>query len=385
MCMKISIMTVSKVKNYGSALLCYATQEIFKQVGFDEIEFINYKRGRLEEADNISEFYKGICDDAKHNLNMNKFVKVIFFVVKLPSILKRSKVFNAFLNKNLNYTISYKEQKELYNNPPRADIYCTGGDQMWNEMYNGHKTLLPFYLDFVDANKPKVSFGTSFGKSELDTWEIEEITQLLKRYNYITVREESGCKIIERMNIENARNILDPTLALTASQWIKFAHKKQGVNNYILVYRVSRESDVLSVARKIARVTRKKIIMLSYNWEDKLRFVHNIFVPTPEEFVGLIKNAEYVVSDSFHATAFAINLNVKFITVLPSKTAGRIENIVNKCGLSGRIWKENVNIYNYVENIDFSEANEILQREREKIYDSAMVIMNIAQNYKEDK
>ena len=381
--MKIGIITVSKVKNYGSALLCYATQELFSQAGFDKVEFIDYKRGRLEEADNIKEFYQGLKDSTKHNLCMGNIMKAVFFVVKIPSVLKRAKVFNFFLEKHLNYSNVYKDEKELYLAPPQADIYCTGGDQMWNEMYNGHKTLSPFYLSFVPDDKPMVSFGTSFGKEELEEWEIPEVTSLLKRYDFITVREETGCQIIAKMGITNVLNILDPTLALPPEKWMQFGTLPPNINNYILVYRVSRESKVLTVAKKIAKVVKKKIVMISYNFEDRFKGVHSVFVPSPEEFVGLINNAEYIISDSFHATAFSINMNRKFITVLPPWTATRIENIVRKCHLEDRIWDDKRDIENYLRDINYETANTILELERNKVLEVANTVMDIAKRYKE--
>lgn len=380
--MKICIITVSKVKNYGSALLCYATKELFMQVGFEEVEFIDFKRGRLEEADSIKEFYQGLKDETKNNLCMGLIKKIIFFIVKLPAVLKRAKVFNVFLKKHLDYSMNYKNEQELNLTPPKADIYCTGGDQMWNEMYNGHKTLLPFYLSFAPSNKPRVSFGTSFGKEHLEAWEIPEVFLLLQKYDFITVREESGREIIERMNIKNAITILDPTLALKPESWRKFAISPLKFIDYILVYRVSRESRVLDVAKKFARVLKKKIVMASYNFEDKFKGVHSVFVPTPEEFVGLINEATYVISDSFHATAFAINLNKQFVTALPPNTGTRIENILRKCHLENRMWNEKNDIKDYLEDIDFREANEILRKERCNVLDAAYTIMNIAQNSK---
>lgn len=381
--MKISVISVHKVKNYGSALLCYATQEIFKQAGFEEIEFLNIKRGRMEEADNLKEFWKALTDDSKNNLQMKKIGKIIFFCVKIPSVLKKAQIFNRFLEKYINYSLLYKNEDELYLKPPEADIYCTGGDQMWNEMYNGHKTYLPVYLDFVSYNKPKVSFSTSFGKNSLEPWEVPEIKGLLQQYSYITVREKSGIEILEKMGIVNAENILDPTLVLNGNLWRKFAQKNEKYKGCVLVYKVARGAGTLKLAKKLADCIQKKLVIVSYNLEDKLKGKHSIFVPSPEEFVGLIDAAEYVVTDSFHATAFSINLNKKFIAVLPPKTSTRIENIVKLCGLEERIWHEKADIEDYLKDIDYEYANKVLDKERDRALKAAAVIFDIAGKHME--
>lgn len=381
--MKICIVSVHKVKNFGSALLCYATQLVFKQAGFEEIEFINIKRGRMEEADSLKEFQVALADDLRNNLQLSNLQKVIFFCAKIPSMLKKAKVFNRFSEKYLKCSPVYENEAQLYLKPPEADIYCTGGDQMWNEMYNGHRTYLPFYLDFAPSSIPRVSFATSFGKDTLENWEIQEVNNLLNRYSYITVREESGKKILEKMNITNVKNILDPTLVLDGEAWREFSQKKEMYKGFILVYRVSRESQVLKIAKKLAHYTHRKLAIISYNIEDKLKSTHSIFVPSPEEFVGLIDAAEYIVTDSFHATAFSINLNKNFIAVLPPKTSTRIENIVRLCGLEKRIWYEKADIRDYLENISYEYTNKILRDERSKALDAAKVIFNIAKEWKD--
>ena len=127
----------------------------------------------------------------------------------------------------------------------------------------------------------------------------------------------------------------------------------------------------------------KKLVIVSYNLEDKLKGKHSIFVPSPEEFVGLIDAAEYVVTDSFHATAFSINLNKKFIAVLPPKTSTRIENIVKLCGLEERIWHEKADIEDYLKDIDYEYANKVLDKERDRALKAAAVIFDIAGKHME--
>ena len=204
--MKISIITLQNVTNYGSVLQTFATQSFFTNLGYD-VEFIDYTR--LNQQKKF--FKKSLIDKS----NIFSFAKSFFKTYILELFVRRKKhiSFDMFLKENIKITKNkYFDFASLKKNIPHADIYCTGSDQMWNSKWNGGVEKA-YYLDFVE-DKPKISFATSIGMENIPNDEIEETIRLLNKYNFITVREFSAVQLLKQYSIES-KCILDPTLMMT--------------------------------------------------------------------------------------------------------------------------------------------------------------------------
>ena len=211
--MKISVITLHIINNYGSALQTYATQTVLEKMGY-EVEFVNYYR----DGSSIS---KRVATNLKFSniYNKNFLFRFIGKTILTLNFKKQDKVFKKFLNEKINLTKKYENFEELKENPPIADFYCTGSDQVWNSEWNS-KIDPAYFLDFVSDGVKKVSFASSFGKSAIDEEEEKKIKPFLEKYNYITVRENSANKILKNMGIES-KVILDPTLLLSKNDWCK--------------------------------------------------------------------------------------------------------------------------------------------------------------------
>ena len=220
--MKAEVITLHSVCNYGTQLQAFATQEKLKEY-FDEVEFINYKRSNTYGIGLLKTFTKG------------NILKVPFI---LPTLIKWKYVFGRFQKKYLNLTSKeYFNMEDFKNFEASADVYFSGSDQVWNTGWN-KGVIPPLYLSFVPDDKPKYAYASSFGKSKLEEDELEEIKKYLSRYNRISVREDSGLKILkEQLNIDNAIRILDPTLIENADFWRKYAPKNKIKGDYILIYK----------------------------------------------------------------------------------------------------------------------------------------------------
>ena len=222
--MKVEIITLHNVKNYGSVLQTYVTQQVLKELGYDS-EVIDYYREDLIEKNILQNRLNSSSIFSK-----NIITRMIGRIFIKKDIKNQSKKFNKFISQYLKITPkSYYSNEELKEDLPKADIYCTGSDQVWNgELNNGIEKA--FFLDFVADVMPKIGYSASFGRKELKEFEEKEVTRLLNRYKMISVREKSGLDILNKIGYKNAENVLDPTLMYNREQWKKFAKETKYAN-----------------------------------------------------------------------------------------------------------------------------------------------------------
>lgn len=349
-----------RVVNYGSVLQTYALQEKINELGY-ETEVIDYypdrytPLGMLKRIKNKGNIYK------KHFL-----VRTLARIIIIPSYILRFNTFFKFLNKYVKLSKKvYKTEEELNNEVFDYDIYATGSDQVWNSGWN-EKIEHPYFLTFAPTSKRKIAYAASFGKKELDDFEKEETKEMLLNYDAISVRESSGVKIIEDLGINNSKNVLDPTLLLTGEDWRGISSNKFKDEEYILVYNLNRNKRIDNYAKELSKKTGLKIKFLSYQLHEfykKGKIYCNIKV---EDFLALIDNARYVITDSFHATAFSINFNTEFIIVYPNKYSTRLQSILRLLNLENRVAKDENDLSVLNNHISFSKVNEIMKEERKK-------------------
>jgi hypothetical protein len=213
--MRIDVITLNAVKNYGSVLQAFATQEFLKEVGGNNIDvrIINYIREDCKDKNLMSNW----C-------GKNIIKRIAFY----PTFKRWKKVFGNFNRKYLNLTNNvYTTEDDFKNYPLEADAYCTGSDQTWNSKWN-KGIIPPLYLSFVPSNKYKFSFAASFGQSELSVDEVDKTIDYLKEYKRISVRESSGLDIINNQyHLDNGIHIVDPTLCVTGEFWRKYVSPRK--------------------------------------------------------------------------------------------------------------------------------------------------------------
>lgn len=368
---KIEIVTLHRVKNYGSVLQAYATQEFIKKLGYNT-EIIDFYPERYTKTGML----KRIKNQNKY-LKKSRLLRCIARLVILPSYKIRFKTFEAFLNNHLDVTPNtYYSLDEINANLPQGDIYLTGSDQVWNSGWNGGIDKVMF-LDFNNIeNKKKIAYAASFGKSQLEDWEKDDTKKLLEKYDNISLREKSGVKICEDLGIKNTINVVDPTLLLTGEDWSKIASNKFESEDYILVYNLNRNKKIDNYAKNLSKKTGLKIKYLSYQLHEFYKTGKMYCNPKVEDFLGLIKNAKYVISDSFHATAFSVNFNTEFVIVYPGKYSTRLQSILQILGLENRVAKDENDMSVIDNTIDFESVNKKLIAERKKSIEWLKQVLN---------
>lgn len=355
---KIGIITFQRAHNYGASLQAYALQRILEKKDYD-VKFINYIDKEIDKNYRIFRIYSG-------NIII-KLKSIISSIIYFDKNKKRYSNFESFINHKLKLTEKYKTLNELKNNSPQLDCYITGSDQVWNpDITNGLSDA--YTLNFGSDKINRVSYAASIGKSSLGQ---EDYKTKLSRLNYISVREKTAKDLLEPVLNRSIEVVLDPTLLVSGGEWESYFNLKNNINEkYILAYRVENNEEYVKIVNELSRKTNLKVI----NFEKRDRhsyvnFMKSAYTEGPEEFVRLIKNAEYVVTTSFHATVFSILFHKRFF-VVPHKTTGsRVTDLIDKLHIKNRIYYtiDEFKAYtNYKEEVDYTESDKNLLEEREK-------------------
>lgn len=360
--MKIDVITRHSVPNYGSLLQTYATQKAIESLGHTS-EIIDYTRYE-ERYENLA---KTLVKGKKWDKNF--ILRTIYKMIQTPNYAKMYKKFAEYRKDFLKETkYTYGSLEELKENNPEADIYCSGSDQIWGKIGTAEYDEA-YFLEFVKNNKKCISYASSLGKTELSKELDENLERLLKKYTKILVRENTAKDILIKKNLNNVEQVLDPTFLLTKNEWKELAGKAsiKEKEKYILIYQLHDNKDFDKHAKEFARKKGMKLLRISPSLYHIVRSGKLVYLPTQYEFLSYFENAEYVLTDSFHATVFSIIFNKKFIDVLPkNKTGTRIESILAILSIDNRILKD-YNDFELVEkSIDYEIVNKRIEEEREK-------------------
>ena len=351
---KIAIITRHAVPNYGSLYQAYALQEAIKKINNEP--FIVDAEYSYYSADKISK-------DAMKTSKYKKIpiINIISYLIKYVRYSKPIKIFRIYQKKWLNLSRQYTDKEEFYKNYPKADIYMIGSDQVWNIMPDG-KIESMYFLDFVKDKTKKVSYAASFGSEKKIKTELADITNYLKDFDKITVRENDGLRIL-RENGVLGEQVLDPTLLLNINDWNLVMENINLPNEYILLYQVNHNKDLCKKAAAFAKRKGMKLIRVTNDMSEIFWGEGFTYLPTPAQFLYIIKNAKYVITDSFHGTCFCINFNKNFIDVLPENHSQRNRSVLDFFDLTDRIISDDK--FDFVEqSIDWSKVNNILMEQR---------------------
>ena len=229
--------------------------------------------------------------------------------------------------------------KELPKLNQQFDAFVCGSDVIWNDSFNRH--VGAYYLDF--AEKYRFSYAASFGKTEFSDEYYRFVGNKLDRLNAISVRESSAVKIARHCTQKAVKVVADPVLLLESNEWKRIAKTASIKKPYIFVYATHLNDIINQYLCKLQEATRLKVVWAVAGPKQAVR--KGIFkVQTPEEWLGLINHAEYVVTNSFHATAFSVLFHKKFFTVVNGDKAKginvRMNDFLNSIGLEDRIFSD---------------------------------------------
>jgi hypothetical protein len=210
---------------------------------------------------------------------------------------------------------------QICENPPSYDVYITGSDQTWNTKHTKGDTI--FLLSFAPKGAKKISFSASIAGKDMDEKYKKDFSRLLKQYNAISIREKNGKSIIKKLAGKDAVISIDPALTLNRREWSSFAQAgKQnfGEKKYILFYLITHSFNPTPYIYQLLKSLKEKTGLMVYSFSkipEKYEIEYSFCGDTTVEgFIQLFENASYVVTSSFHGTAFAINFGVPLYSVV---------------------------------------------------------------------
>lgn len=361
----VAVMTLHNSPNYGSCLQTYATQAVLSGIGVAP-RIIDYYR---EDAIPENETDRALNGQLVKKMPIFRLpgVKALARIPVSRIVARRAAPLNEFRRSRLALTDhKYYSYEDLEADPPQADIYCTGSDQVWNSVWNKGFNKA-FYLEFAPAEAKRIAYAASIGKSSLEEWEKAPMREALLKYSHISVREEEAVELLDSVGIQGAVPVIDPTLMLTREDWGQIASNKRiPAQPYILIYQLNKNPEFDQYAQKLSKKLGLPLYRIAYGVHEKRRGEHTIVCPRVEEFLGLFLGAEYVLTDSFHGTAFSVNLGRKFVAISPGRFSGRIMNLLSMTGATNHYLDDYRNLSIGDQPYDFGHAQEVLVSKRKE-------------------
>jgi hypothetical protein len=351
----IKTITCHDVYNFGASLQAYALMKYLQKYGHD-VKIIDYK------PDYLSYNLWSIGPKWRKNIFM-KFLYFSFVVPRRLLLFKRRKRFDTFTKTKLQLTDkTYTSFDELKKDPPNADIYFAGSDQIWNTGTPNGKDP-SFYLDFAPKGCIKASYAASFSVSEIAPEYKEFVKNQIIKLDYISVREDTGLKILKNLEIKKGTVVIDPVYLLGKNDWASLANFK-AKEKYIFIYDQENNSLIKSTAKRLAKKYDLKIYALEslypMSYADK-----KIRDAGPEEFLGLIQNCEICLTNSFHCIGFSLIFNKKFYLFKRThqKVNSRMLDLLSYLDLSDRVADDHPDKINN-KAINFKRVDELIEKRR---------------------
>lgn len=369
---KLGICVCYQHRNYGSQLQSYATTVELKRRGID-FEIIRYKK-KITPAlllKSLPRLFNPVFINDRVLVRYQKKLKLLMH----PQLKQNNNIRNSCLAKFskehfTSLSPMYYGYDELCKAAEKYDAVMVGSDQLWapsgitSNFYN---------LMFAPDEKTKISYAASFGVSQIEKKYHNLYNQFLSRMDFISVRENSGKKLVESLSDKSAEVVVDPVLLLDKEDWDREIPDKRLYDKpYIFAYFLGKSPEYRNAVTKFARKKGLKIVtshhMDSYNKADESFGDYAPFDIGPAEFVNLISNAEYVFTDSFHGSVFSMLYKKKFLVFnrysdksISSKNS-RIDSFCRNYGLSERRFDGNIDD---VDNeIDFDTVHKKVENHR---------------------
>ena len=375
--------------NYGSMLQAYATQMALDKLDYEnetiDIAGFNHeiKKAKIlyfAKASLTSDILISKLGMAK-NVLIKKFSKNDY--ARLSKV--RSDRFDAFGKKYFRLSSRYSSKEELGKKcDENYSSVLVGSDQLW---LPGNIAADYYTLNFVPTTVNSIAYATSFGQSSLPKDSAKKATIFLKKIKHIGVREESGQKLVKKLAGRNVPVVCDPTLLFTGDEWMKIQKKEPIIKGkYILCYFLGNNPPHREFAEKLKKETGCKIVALTHLDEfvksDEGYADETPYNIDPADFLNLIRNAEYVCTDSFHCSVFSILYKKEFYTFrrynrnTRQSTNSRLDTLFKITGIEGRLLAGDEKIVDCLNiKTDFDEAHKKLAGVRQQSYEYLKVAL----------
>lgn len=368
--MKVGILThFHKSINYGGVLQAYALCKYLNNCGHDANQVLYVPKMTSVSASSltIKEAYKK---------GITRLSKKIYRKKNRQIKARMERLFSGFRN-----TVPHTEREytraDIADTNELFDAFITGSDQVWNPIW--HEPT--YFLDFVGADTPKISYAASMGVGSLDDEQNKIFKKYLPSFQAISVRENSAVSVLAPLVSSVVNVSVDPTLLLSVDDWDEIAAERKIKERYAFLYALGDDTKIRKMAERFAKHKGIKLVTIpdllgAYRRKDRQIKAHKITDATPGDFISLIKHADYVFTDSFHACVFSLLYQREFFAF---KRAGsiemgsRIQNLIEMFECSERFCTNkkqmDVNHLLSMDTIDYSKTFTLFIREKQKSLD----------------
>ena len=363
----VGIITYHHYYNYGTMLQAYALQKKVETLGY-HAELIDFKQNN-----NPTRLQLIGIRVRRIPAYIREHKKYSTLAASKVQFTERSLLYEDFYKKHLKVgDVRYSGSEELKANPPKYDGYVVGSDQTWNPYVANNPEA--FYLSFVGDARKKGSYAPSLAVSQLTEEQKQMFRDKLHGFPFLSCRELSGAILLEEALGRTVENVLDPTLLLDKEEWQEVSSLDKRDDPYILTYFLGDIKEHRTFVHELAKRTGLKVVAIPVSYLDINDSISEKRWVGPDEFLSLIRYAEYVCTDSFHGTMFSINFGVKFFSFCKTKDAekssenSRLYSALEIFGLSSRLVTEE-NMATLLQDlplIDYESVYEKLNKEREK-------------------
>lgn len=354
---RVGILTFHKAVNYGAVLQCYALQEFLKGQGFDT-KVIDYhpdfkkRRGSIINTNPILNFARKIYVNARDYS---------------PSRIAWTYTFRKFVKRKLDLSPKCIESTI----PDCFDAYVIGSDQLWNYSITGgpHKAYFAVF-PFAKGPRKYISYAVSMELTSVSEEDKENTVRYLNNFDAISVREMNAVSFLRQLTGKPITKTIDPTLLADKEIWNDFLRTPRIKEKYVLIYQVRVNGHTRKVAEEIAKQRNATIIEIASGLtKPEGKALEHI---SPEEFVGWFKNAEAIITTSFHGTAFSLIFNKPFYTIrIGDGWDNRVGNLLRDLGLEDR--SVGIGKLPKFSNIDYTIVNERMSQIQKE---SALFLLN---------
>ncbi len=353
--MRVGIMSMQRVRNYGSFLQAYGLKSILESIGHS-VEFVDYKLDCPIENTNVS----------GPSINIKTVMRYIEHrsTAKKRAMYSKAAQFDSFYDTFL--PLLEVDENMHYNT--EVDALVIGSDEVFNCFQNVEDKVDSFELFGADNNAKKcISYAASFGSTTLDkinkSPDKDRIQKLLNEFDALSVRDENSYGILESLVGDKDISMnLDPVLMYDFDNEVE---DKKNTEPYIVVYsyrgRISNKEG--KAIRKFAKQKGMKLVCVG----GIQGFCDEYMLATPFEVLGLFKNANYVITDTFHGTIMSLKYGTKFATIVRNNNNQKLTDLLKKFGLEDRRVCELSELSNIIEKAyDFTVVKDIIENERKK-------------------
>lgn len=361
--MKIGIITWFTGPNYGTNLQAIALQYFLHQQGND-VSIINYEVA----PPTVKNCGRNIIEKIKNQ--PHKYLTKYALYKYKAQILNRNKKMVSEIQKNCNFTDRIQSEEELIENCNKFDLLICGSDQIWNpNWYNKF-----YYADYPEILTPRISYAPSLGVNNIPKDKLREIITGLKKFDAISVREEKGADILTPYLEEKPSVVLDPTFLLSEDDWASIFPLKNDheSNDYVLAFFLAENKQHFRATQDFAKRHNLKYIIVPYVGISYLQKGEKLAGTSSGDLLNLIRNAKYVITDSFHITVFSLIHKKQFYTFQRFKEDAyssqnvRITNLLKLVHLENRMIPYEMTSIMDLEDINYIEKSSIMKREISK-------------------